>query len=640
MPTSLTTELFVKKAKEIEGNSEKFDYSFVEYKNYMTPIKIMCKEHGDFNQKPNNHLSGAGCPKCAAIIRATTNIGKLVKNTSDTLDDFLEKARRVHGETYDYSRVNYVSSKIPVEIICKEHGLFVKAPSVHINNKIGCPKCKGRMIDSFDSFLTKSREIHGDLYDYSLANYKNTKTKIDIVCKIHGVFSQSPHLHLQGNGCFLCSQEANAKISGDLLRMTFSEFESKAKSLYGDKYEYRQEKWEGAKKRKIDIICSIHGVFEMNPDKHINGKQGCPRCGEIIAGEKNRLTNKELLDRFGVIHKGRYLNYDLSEYKGQKSKIKIECKNHGWFEQSAGGHLAGNGCPRCSVRISKPEQELYDIIKSLFPDAIQSNRSIIKPKELDIVIPSKKIAIEFNGLAFHSDRNKGKSDNYHLDKSNSCKEVGYRLIHIWEDDWRDKRDVVIANLKHILGKSDKERIYARKCSVEKVTVISVNKFMNDNHIQGWSKGKHCYILKYEDETVAAMIFSHHVSNRGSVSNDEFELVRYATDRSVVGGAGKLMSAFLKDVNCKSVVSYSSNEMYSGEMYSALGFKKISDGKPDYKVVADGTRRHKSGFRREVLQKKLGEDFDPALSERENCRNNGLFRVYNCGLTKWQYTNNL
>lgn len=548
MAKRITKEQFEIKAREVHG--DRFNYSLVEYKNYLTPVKIICKEHGVFEQKPNNHLAGAICQKCSDIV-----ISQKMRGTTES---FIEKARKVHGDKYDYSLVDYVTSGDVVKIICKKHEVFEQIAHNHLIGR-GCARCAVKN-DAFDmtDFVERANAVHDNKYDYSLAIYSGYKRKMKIICREHGVFEQDPNNHLQGKGCSVCI-----------------------------------------------------GRESYDTESFV-------RCANVV-------------------HNNLY-DYSNTEYIDSTGKVEIICEEHGSFFQQANNHLSGNGCPKCDVKISKGEQELFDFVKEICPDAEQSNRKLIKPKELDIVIPSKNIAIEFNGLLYHSDRYEGRSDNYHLDKTNACEDVGYRLIHIWEDDWRDKKDIVKNIISSILGHSKSEKIFARKCTVAKIDSDRARSFFDDNHIQGWANGNFHYALREESgRIVAAMTFSSRTSVRAEKKDGVFELTRYATSENVIGGAGKLIAAFVKDnPDFDSIISYSDNEIYTGGMYEALGFDKVNVGRPDYKVVMNGTRRHKSGFTLEKLKAKLGDRFDHTLTERENCRNNGLFRVYNCGLTKWVY----
>ena len=190
-------------------------------------------------------------------------------------------------------------------------------------------------------------------------------------------------------------------------------------------------------------------VFKT-PAMHLLG-QGCTTCAIEQRYFNLRLTNDEFIRKSSEIHNNKY-DYSLTKYEKMSTKVKIICPIHGEFEQVAGHHVYGAGCQVCGVRLSKPELEIQSLLDSLGIRYSSSDRSVIPPLELDIVIPEHNLAIEFNGLLWHSEKY-GKDRNYHSHKTNLCAEKGYRLIHIWEDDWRDRKDIELAFIKQLVGKS-------------------------------------------------------------------------------------------------------------------------------------------------------------------------------------------
>lgn len=212
MGLNFTTDIFIQRAKEIHG--EKYDYSLVNYVNAKTRVKIMCTEHGIFEQIPYNHLSGKGCKECGCKENG--------KNRSITLENFLEKARKVHGDTYDYSKSKVENYKTKIEIICKTHGSFFQTPNNHLRGK-GCKECGKESTlnhiyencsSNTEDFIIKSKELHGDTYDYSKVEYVNNSTPVEIICKIHGEFLQLPHNHLGGKGCKECGIQKAGHFTG------------------------------------------------------------------------------------------------------------------------------------------------------------------------------------------------------------------------------------------------------------------------------------------------------------------------------------------------------------------------------------------------------------------------------------------
>lgn len=272
MAKKLTTEEFISKAKIIHGNE--YDYSLSEYINTIKKVKIICHKHGEFNQAPINHLSGAGCPKCG--------LEKISKNKSKGLEKFLMEAKMVHHNLYDYSKVVYVNAKTNIEIICPLHGTFWQAPCVHIR-KSGCPKCaliqmsKKKIYKSQKVFVARAKKIHGDTFDYSKSVYIKSNLNIIIICTSHGEFLQTPASHLQGSGCPKCMYE---KISIKN-QFTLQEFLDKAKKIHEEKYDYSNVNYQGSFS-PIIILCKKHGPFLQKAINHLKG-HGCPRCAKIIS---------------------------------------------------------------------------------------------------------------------------------------------------------------------------------------------------------------------------------------------------------------------------------------------------------------------------------------------------------------------
>jgi very-short-patch-repair endonuclease len=191
------TQLFISKANKIHKN--RYDYSKVNYINAKTKVTIICSEHGEFQQTPSNHLSNYNCQKCAKNFQLDTN-------------SFIEKAINIHNNKYDYSKVNYINADTQIIIICREHGEFSQIPDFHINRKCGCPKCSNNVKLDISEFIEKAEKIHGNKYDYSKVDYLNNYTRIIIICKKHGEFLQKPFVHLLQHGCPSCINKTEYKF--------------------------------------------------------------------------------------------------------------------------------------------------------------------------------------------------------------------------------------------------------------------------------------------------------------------------------------------------------------------------------------------------------------------------------------------
>lgn len=298
-----------------------------------------------------------------------------------------------------------------------------------------------------EDFIKDARIVHGDEYDYSKVNYVNARTK---VCILHNgcgnAFYQKPNTHLNGCGCPFCFGTRLMKTDDFIIR---------ANKVHINKYDYTKSEYIGARK-KLCIICQEHGEFWQTAYEHLHG-HGCPACGRRTLVSKETLTKEEFIKKSNKIHKGKY-EYSDVEYRNNKIKVHILCPIHGGFWQKPYLHLQGCGCPKCGVRQSKQEEELFEFIKEIENTTVlQRNNNIIPPYELDIYIPDKHIAIEYDGLIWHSDKF-GKNMNYHLRKTSICAEKGIHLIHIFEDEWLSKPNVVKAKITELLGYFHKNNI--------------------------------------------------------------------------------------------------------------------------------------------------------------------------------------
>ena len=193
MPNKLTTDIFVQCAQEI--HRDKYDYSNVNYIRSSIPVSIMCPKHGEFLQTPIHHLKGAGCPLCA-------------NNVKNTKEQFIKKAKEIHGDKYDYSKVIYTGNKNKVTIICPKHGEFYQSPNMHLRGR-GCKQCRSEKLSvqfkmNTEQFIQKAKQVHGNKYDYSKVNYTDSQNHVCIICPKHGEFYQKPAVHLSKSGCPLC----------------------------------------------------------------------------------------------------------------------------------------------------------------------------------------------------------------------------------------------------------------------------------------------------------------------------------------------------------------------------------------------------------------------------------------------------
>ncbi|MFW6282352.1 MAG: DUF7487 domain-containing protein [bacterium] len=366
----------------------------------------------------------------------------------------------------------------------------------------------------------------------------------------------------------------------------------------------------------------IHGIEKAEQLKQDKRKKELERFEEtrLILFEQLEI---ELLD-------SEYVNaHHLHNWKC------LKCGNS--FKQVWNSIQQGYLCPGCYPRgqgFSKQELEVNEFIKSLGFDTIVKTRKIIHPKEIDIYIPDKNIGIEYNGLYWHTEE-MGKYKTYHLDKTISCKENGVKLIHIFEDEWIFKQDIIKERLKYILNKNeDRIKVYARQCVIKEIDASTKNKFFEKYHLQGKDSSRIKLGAFYGNELVSVMTFSHGNISKGSTFNENiWELNRFATNYNyhIPGIASKLLTYFKRNYEWKEIFSYADKRWSNGNLYYELGFNYEHDTEPNYWYIKDFQRFHRFGLRKR-------EDESKDITEYELRSKEGYCRLWDCGSMKFRLLN--
>jgi hypothetical protein len=285
---------------------------------------------------------------------------------------------------------------------------------------------------------------------------------------------------------------------------------------------------------------------------------------------------------------------------------------------------------------SRAEKEILEYIQSLGFNVIENDKSIISPLELDIVIPEKKIAIEYCGLYWHSDTNKDK--NYHLNKLIACNKAGYRLLTIFEDEWLNKQELVKFRFKYILGAAT-EKVFARKCTIRKIDSRMAREFIDRYHIQGYAMAI-INLGAFQDlELVSVMTFAKPNLSKGMKpgASVQMELSRFCSSKRVIGIASKFMAYFHgRYPEVTGIYSFADLRWNTGGVYTAIGMKEIARTAPNYFYFKNGDlkRYHRFNFRKDVLSEKL-QTFDPNKTEYDNMIANNWFRIWDCGNIKFE-----
>lgn len=578
-------EEFIKKAQikqlELFGKIIDYDYSLVPDKlTAKDKIKIICPIHKEkpFEKRVDMFIFGSGCPICG-------------KN-SMTTEECIKRAIKTHHNEdgtpkYDYSKTIFTGSEKPITVICHEkdefgieHGEFYPPARNHIHST-GCPKCAGNKKLTTETFIHKAQLKHKKpdgtpKYDYSLSVCENGNKSLTIVT---------------------CHEK--------------------------------------------DMFGVEHGDFVVRIDAHLFG-QGCPKCSN-----NSLVSIKEFIIRAHNVQDIRRQKLGLPIYDYSKiteismtKRIPIICPLHGEFEQIAYNHLYGKeGCPYClNKNKSILENELYDFIKSIYlGKIIRNTRSILSNNyELDIYIPDKNIAIEFDGLFYHSEDSK--PNNYHLMKTQECESKNIHLIHIFEDEWLDKEEIIKSRLKQILGITE-NKIYARNCKIQTINCNDEKIFFETNHLQGYIPSNICYGLFYQNELVACMSFGPLRKNLGQTNSeiDTYELYRFANklNTTVIGGASKLFKQFIKSYKPKQIITYADRRystLINKTLYDNIGFKFVSSTIPNYFYIKNQKRYNRFNFRKDILVSKYG--CPPEKTEHQFCLEQGWYRIYDCGNLKY------
>ena len=361
---------FIEKA--VKKHGDKYNYSKVSYTKCEDKVTIVCSEHGEFEQIPSDHLSGNGCQRCGRK--------KCAKTHTSSTNKFIEKAKKIHGDKYNYSKVSYTKAKNKVTIICAKHGEFQQTPDRHLHG--GCMNCgrektgMARKSNTLE-FIENAKKKHGDRYDYSKLEYTKAVNKIIIICKDHGEFEQYAIVHSTGSGCPKCAN--NVQLSND-------EFIEKAKSTHGDKYDYSKSSYVKTN-QKVIIICKEHGEFLQTPNHHLGG-QGCVPCS-CVGFSKMQI---EWLD-----------------YTAQFHGVSIQHARNG------GEH---------KIKTTKWQADGYceetNTVYEFNGDFYHGNPEVYEPEYVNPVLK----------------KSMGELYKSTIERENKIKELGYNLVVMWEYDWK------------------------------------------------------------------------------------------------------------------------------------------------------------------------------------------------------------
>lgn len=400
---------------------------------------------------------------------------------------------------------------------------------------------------------------------------------------------------------------------------------------------------EEGKKRIVETNLAKYGVDNYTKSEEYKNRI---KSGDIVKDNNpDSISKSNRLMYYNSLINGEYIMplFSFDEYEGFKNRDKIynwKCKKCGFEYES---NLANQKHFIC--RICKPSGTKMEIFIKNFLDSknipfIYRDREVFDGYEIDVYIPSHKIGIELHGLYWHTENFKDK--NLHKLKADLAEQRGIKLIQIFEDEFKNKLELVVSRLSNLLGLNC-IKIFARKCEIKEIQNQEKSDFLKSNHIQGNSNTSMNFGLFHQNELVSVMTFSKErlaLGNNKS-KDDVYELNRFCSKLgiNVVGGASKLLKHFINVYKPSKVISYADRRWSQGGLYEKLGFVNRGNTKPNYWYTRDFIlREHRFNYRKDVLYKKI-ETFDPLLTESENMKNNGYLKIWDAGSKRYELTIN-
>lgn len=407
---------------------------------------------------------------------------------------------------------------------------------------------------------------------------------------------------------------------------------------------YRQRIWHIINDIYSIPVCAACGTeVKWHHVKKSYNKFCSTKCANADPDKKN-LIQQTIKQRYGVVS---YAQKDMNEqtlislssklwlidqHVNQKLPLYQIAQNLNVDPTTLTNYMKRHKIDVCSYsHDSYHQREIANVISEITNSKILTNTKIIPPYEIDIFIPQHNLAIEYCGLFWHSDSHKRIDKNYHFKKYLKCKEQGIRLITIFEDEWLYKRDIVIATLRYILHSPLTNKIYARNTTIKQITTRQRREFLNHTHIQGDGRGSINLGIFNHEELIGVGTFFRQ-------KDHTYVLNRYASSVQIVGGFSKLIQFFHQLTKCKTIITFADLRWSEGNLYQQTGFNADLLIPPDYFYLnQQKTKRiHKFNYRHKNLPRLLPK-YDPQISEWENCKNNQVYRIWDCGKIRYVKT---
>lgn len=570
--------------------NNRFKYPYIEEEYFKKDEKgkciltTICPDHGEFKIDKDVHkYSSYGCAECAKVEK---QIIKNKKNKQDFIDRIMNDEFKSKLQ-YPYIEEEYETLKSIITVVCPIHGEFKSGGENILNSKHLCRDCHFENLSkmktkSYDDF--KHLETHyTDLY-FNWDTFESSDTPMEVHCKIH-----------------------DEKIMIHPWR------------LYSEKKGY------------TDVRCCPHCLSEHK-------KQ--------LAANLNKDLMMSLKSRFDLEYSNLYEIItpidEILNFGSKHSTIDFKCiKCEKSFSETLPRVVKGFGCPICNTGLaSVEEKDLKDFIAMIYNsnNILTNDRKILEGKEIDIVLESHKLGIEYDGIYWHSCKDVEEiklNKDYHLFKTELAESKDYHLLHIFSDEWIDKnKQNIWKSLIRNKVNQHHHKIYARNCIVKEIDSKTFKEFCEANHLQGFAASKIRLGAFHNNELVSIMSFSSSRFNK----NYEYELIRFCNklDHLVVGIASKLLKHFERNYEPKSIISYANRRWSQGNLYEKLGFELVDKTEPGYFYTNGQSVHSRQIFQkhklREYYEKNLYniKQYSDNLNEYENMFNNKYTVLFDCG----------
>lgn len=614
-----------------------------------------CSAHpaSPFEQPIRAIVRGRGCPFCSGH-RVLPGFNDLATTHPGLAPELIDAA---------LASALSAGSNRTVEWACRDGHRWRTAVSNRTAKKpSGCPFCSGRRaVAGHGDLATLHPELAAELVDPSLARGLSPRSHqvLEWRCQAARCGAQYPasvanRTAKRPRGCPVCANRRVvpgvndlATTHPELVERLFDKDDA-ARTIYGTG-------------KNLLWRCPDHPAHPWSAAPRTAAKSRCGICaGKVVVPGINDLATMypdlvaQLVDP----------SLATTVTAGSAVVVEWRCLVDPSVTWSAPvytrtGNKAGAGCGHCfSTRPSQQEDALAAAIRALLPTTtvLRSDRSILAGRELDIVLPEHRLAIEFNGVYWHSEE-AGTRRAYHRDKTLAAHEAGYRLVHVWEDDWRDKPELVLRAIAHRTGSTAAlkaalpqipakacQQVYARKLMATEATTRDARAFLEANHLQGAAPCSRHFALRDADGEIRALLElrSPNSNARTRRGAGEWEIRRYATLGTVPGGFTKLLRhaerTFGEEgVELTSWMSFSADDVSDGGLYRSTGFIADKQLPPDYMYVGPKTnevRTSKESFQRRRFRTDPALRWDESWTEAQAAQENSLRRIWDCGKTRW------